>query len=125
MLSKLFWETIFKALFSRTELGVVDVASAFFVVEELGVSEHVVDVVFTDDKVFTVEFITDDVNIAEVIEVGIFTAAILTVFGEPFKLLALELSLADRLEKDESSEWQGDVEVLGTSTLIFALPGYN
>lgn len=105
-------------------MGVVDVASAFLVFEELWTTAEVVAVLLNDEALM-VGSITDDVDITDVTEVGMFTAPILTAFGEPFKLLALELSLTDRLEKDESSDWQGDVEVLGTSTLIFALPGYN
>ena len=48
-----------------------------------------------------------------------------TLVGEPFTLFALELSFRDRFEKDESSDGQGDVAVLGTSTFILAFPGYN
>ena len=63
----------------------------------------------------------DDIAI---VVVGIFIDIAVAV-GEPFKLLAFELSFTERFEKDESSEWQGDVGVLGTSTLILAFPGYS
>ena len=121
-----FWATLPPAtLFDTLFVGIVitEVVS-FAVTEEVKVDTAGFVALLADDGVVGLETVIDVENV-EVIGVDTFTVAAVIAFGEPFKLFALEFSFTDRLEKDESRDWQGDVEVFGTSTLIFALPGYS
>ena len=58
----------------------------------------------TAGEASVLETLTDAFGITDIVEIGIFPAAVVTAFGEPFKLLALELSFMDLFEKDESSD---------------------
>ena len=122
MLSTLLPDTLFDTLF--VDIVITGVASSAGI-EEVKVEAEGFVALLADNGVVGLETVNDVENV-EVIGVDTFTVVVVvTAFGEPFKLFALEFSLTDRLEKDESREWQGDVEVFGTSTLIFALPGYS
>ena len=93
-MSVLLTDILFNALFIG--IGVIEVASTFDGTEELKVDAKCFEDLLADDELLVSEAVNNDVTNVEVVRADAFT--VVTAFGEPFKLFALEFSLTDRLE---------------------------